>query len=204
MTSNYPDFDFPPIKLAEGFTYFPGFLANDLGTGLLTNLWNDLEWESREIFLFGKKVMQPRLMAWCSDPGINYQYSGLVLEPTKWHSGLEAVRKRLFEATNNRFNSVLANAYRNGRDSMGWHADNEKALGDKPVVASISLGEKRRFLIRPCQGGRSVGVDLEHGSLLLMTGDSQENWQHCVPKTKTSKGLRINLTYRLIRESRSM
>jgi alkylated DNA repair dioxygenase AlkB len=182
MTSNYPDFDFPPIKLAE----------------------NDLEWESREIFLFGKKVMQPRLMAWCSDPGINYQYSGLVLEPTKWHSGLEAVRKRLFEATNNRFNSVLANAYRNGRDSMGWHADNEKALGDKPVVASISLGEKRRFLIRPCQGGRSVGVDLEHGSLLLMTGDSQENWQHCVPKTKTSKGLRINLTYRLIRESRSM
>jgi len=98
---------------------------------------------------------------------------------------------------------VLANAYRNGADSMGWHADNEPELGQQPVIASISLGAERRFLIRPGRKGRSSPIMLEHGSLLLMSGDSQDGYQHCVPKTSPKEGLRINLTYRLAKTRRA-
>ena len=186
--------------LGRDFEYTPGFLSPSEADDLAGVLWQEMDWKQQEILLFSRKVMQPRLTAWCSDPGISYRYSGLLLSPAPWHERLDRLRRSLKRSSGSGFNSVLLNAYRDGSDSMGWHADNEPELGQYPHIASISLGATRRFLVRPSGGGKSFGLDLEHGSLLLMKGASQENWQHSIPKTTRQTGLRINLTFRKIRK----
>ena len=182
------------------FEFLEGYLPPHHADLLLKKLWHDLEWKSQEIQLFGKNVLQPRLTSWCSDPGVTYQYSGLRLPANPWHHDLDQLRNLLQESLGQRFNSVLINAYRNGRDSMGWHADNEPELGDQPMIASVSLGETRRMLFRPVSGGKSLGIDLGHGSLLVMKGDSQKNWKHSIPKSAREMELRINLTFRAIQD----
>lgn len=182
--------------------YQPGFLCPAEASSLLETLANGLEWRQQDVFLFGKRAPQPRLTAWCSDPGINYSYSGLRLESGAWHPALRQLRERLETDLGQAFNSVLANAYRDGQDSMGWHADNEPELGPEPLIASVSLGATRRFRVRPRPGRASDeqphSLELASGSLLVMRGQSQARWQHCVPKTKRPVGLRINLTFRQI------
>ena len=190
----------PPKRRLPGpeFSFQPNFLASRRASWLLENLWRELSWQHWEIVLFGKHIPQPRLSAWCSDPGIFYRYSGLKLPPSRWHPELDQLRIDLKRALNCDFNSVLVNAYRDGADSMGWHADDESELGPEPLIASLSLGATRRFLIRPKNGGSSTAFDLERGNLLVMRGKSQQAWQHCVPKTRKAVGLRINLTFRLV------
>ena len=183
---------------APGFEYHPGHLVEAEAERLLRTLWDELPWAQYELRLFGRLVAQPRLTGWCSDPGVCYRYSGLTLPSTAWHKELDQLRHTLNARLGSSFNSVLANAYRDGSDSMGWHADNEPELGPEPTIASLSLGAERRFLVRPVSGGSSQGIDLQSGSLLVMGGRSQLDWQHCVPKTKKSRGLRINLTFRRI------
>ena len=185
------------MTLPAGFHYFPGWLSD--ADALNTELWGSLAWSEREIVLFGRPVMQPRLVDWYADPGVAYRYSGITLGPKPWPASLDRVRNRLNEAFGTGFNSVLCNAYRDGADSMGWHADDEPELGREPAIASVSLGAIRRFRIRPRGGGASVGVDLEPGSLLMMQGRSQEQFQHALPKTLRAVGLRINLTFREIK-----
>jgi alkylated DNA repair dioxygenase AlkB len=193
------------------FTYIPRFLDADQSAGLLARLWRELDWSQREITVFGRRVMQPRLVAWYGDAGALYSYSGLTLEPLPWHPLLLDLRLRIERHTGQQYNAVLANAYRNGDDSMGWHADNEKELGPRPVIASLSLGAPRRFLLRPArhQPGLvanvragvetgSFGMTLENGSLLLMKAGCQQRYQHSLPRTRRAAGLRINLTYRWI------
>jgi len=179
------------------YEYHPRFLGRKEADECLGSLWAGLEWVQKEITLFGRRVMQPRLIAWYGDPSIEYRYSGLSLCATDWHPLLLELRLQLESFTACRFNSVLANAYRSGKDSMGWHRDNEKELGRQPCIASMSLGAERRFLIRDT-GGRSSAIVLEHGSLLLMKGECQQRYQHSLPKTRSQTGLRINLTYRRI------
>ncbi|MDX1460484.1 MAG: alpha-ketoglutarate-dependent dioxygenase AlkB [Xanthomonadales bacterium] len=180
-----------------------GWLTRARADDLLQRLWRELPFRRDQITLFGRRVEQPRLTAWCSDPGVDYRYSGLWLRSRPWRAGLDMLRDELEEAAGARFNSVLVNAYRDGRDSMGWHADNEPELGANPTIASLSLGESRRFRIRPSDAlrrhGRSLGIDLGHGDLLLMSGSSQSRWQHCITRTRREVGLRINLTFRNIR-----
>lgn len=185
------------------FEYRPNFLAERQADRWLQRLWGELKWRRQEITLFGRRIMQPRLIAWYGDPDAVYAYSGLTLQPLPWHPLLLELKDRLEAATGGRFNSTLANAYRDGRDSMGWHSDDEKELGSAPLIASVSLGEERRFLVRPKHrpaGTRpaSQGMTLGHGSLLLMRGDSQRLYQHSLPRTRRPIGLRINLTYRLV------
>lgn len=182
-----------------GFEYLPEWLEDGDASQLFHRLWDEIPWRQQPIRLFGREVMQPRLVAWCADPGVSYRYSGLRLDAEPWHAALLPVRERLCKALGTAFNSVLLNAYRDGRDSMGWHADNEPELGSRPVIASVSLGAVRRMLVRPADGGASRGLDLEHGSLLVMRGDSQEAWRHAVPKVKRPVAARINLTFREIR-----
>jgi alkylated DNA repair dioxygenase AlkB len=182
----------------EPFDYRPGFIAATEASRLLAELWQGLAWEQYQIRIFGKKISQPRLTAWCSDPGISYAYSGIRLPPVPWHSALGALRNRLAVELEYEFNSVLVNAYRDGNDAMGWHADDEPELGPKPVIASVSLGATRKMLIRPKSGGPSRALQLESGSLLVMAGESQARWVHSVPRTRRGAGLRINLTYRKI------
>jgi len=185
------------------FRYLPGFIARGEADRLLERLWRELHWERREIVLFGRRVLQPRLVAWYGDAGATYRYSGVTLQPRPWAAELEALRRRIERETACPFNAVLANAYRDGADSMGWHSDDEPELGPRPAIASLSLGAERVFLLRPRQPDatgkrRSKRLILGHGSLLLMRGDSQARYQHCLPKTRRPVGRRINLTFRWV------
>jgi len=187
------------------FRLFPQFLPAAEADQALDCLWQELEWSQKEIVLFGRRVVQPRLVAWYGDPGAVYRYSGLTLTPLAWHPLLRQLGDRIERVSGNRFNAVLANAYRDGRDSMGWHSDDEPELGDAPVIASLSLGATRRFLLRRRVPGKvkpnpSIELSLDHGSLLLMQGESQKRYQHALPRTRRPVTLRINLTYRLVRE----
>ena len=186
------------MNLPEGFEYLPGFLPPARAERLFSRLLAEVDWHQRQILLFGRRRPQPRLTAWCSDPGVSYRYSGLELQPEPWLRPLQALRRQLSSTAGARFNSVLLNLYRDGRDSMGWHADDERELGEEPVIASVSLGAVRRLRLRSRGGGPSRSVDLASGSLLLMRGRSQAEWQHAVPRTARTVGPRINLTFREI------
>ncbi len=179
------------------FEYHAGFVPVPEADAILARLLSELDWRRLEIRLFGRRVLQPRLTAWYGDPEAIYSYSGLQLEPLRWHPLLEALKSRLESFTGERFNSVLANAYRDGSDSMGWHSDDEKELGLEPFIASLSFGEERRFLVRE-KGRKSRAMVLQHGSLLVMQGQSQRRFQHSLPKTRRAVGARVNLTYRMV------
>lgn len=182
------------MSLPPGFTLHEDWLEHP--DRWFETLWATLDWREQSITLFGRQVLQPRLMDWYADPGVRYRYSGLSLDPKPWPGALEALRGRLDDELDRAFNSVLCNAYRDGRDSMGWHADDEAELGSNPVIASVNLGAERRFRIRPRHGGPSVGINLKGGSLLVMSGRSQVDFRHAVPKTRRPVGPRINLTFR--------
>ena len=164
-------------------------------------LSREVPWEQKAIRMMGKQVMQPRLVAWFGDTDAIYTYSGLRNVPLPWSPALLELRARAEQDAASPFNSVLANLYRGGQDSMGFHADSEKELGRDPVIASVSLGATRRFQLR--YAGKQKGVagrdiDLPGGSLLVMRGTTQHFWRHGVPKEKGPVGARINLTFRRI------
>jgi len=186
------------VNWPQGFRYYPAFLTEAEADRLLHCLRQELQWQQYPIRLFGRELLQPRLSAWYADPGVRYRYSGIQLDPLPWHPVLAHLREHLLHRLGLAFNSVLANAYRDGRDAMGWHADDEPELGSRPVIASLSLGQVRSLRLRPRAGGASAGYSLENGSLLIMEGDSQNSWQHAVPRTRRVQGLRINLTFRRV------
>jgi alkylated DNA repair dioxygenase AlkB len=190
-----------PLPLPQAELLFdPAFLSADEAAALLTQLTAEVAWEQRSIRIFGQEIPQPRLTAWYGDADARYTYSGLAWEPRPWLPALQALLQRLEAATGAPFNSVLLNLYRDGRDSMGWHADDEPELGSAPAIASLSLGATRRFRLRPRAGlGHApFGLDLPSGSLLLMRGPTQQHWQHALPKTARPIGPRLNLTFRWV------
>ena len=152
--------------------------------------------------MFGKWVDQPRLVAWYGDPGARYKYSGLIVEPQSWTNELLTLKAQVEAASECAFNSVLLNWYRDGRDSMGWHSDDERELGLHPTIASVSLGTERRFLLRRKDDHTCKHEFLlKNGSLIVMRGATQHFWQHQVPKSlRVSQG-RINLTFRAIKHT---
>ena len=177
----------------------PAWLAPAQADALFADLRDGIAWGVHRIRLFGKLVDSPRLSCWIGDPGTAYVYSGTRFEPRTWPAALLPVRERLQRETGIAFNSVLANLYRDGRDRMGWHSDNEPELGRHPTIASLSLGAERRFVLKH----RSVPslkrtVVLTHGSLLLMAGDTQASYRHALPASRRVSEPRINLTFRRI------
>ena len=180
--------------------YDPHWLATGEADELLDVFRQELRWEQSTIQVYGRQTTIPRLNAWYGDDGCHYGYSGYQLPLHPWHDQLHALRLRLQEALGVSFNSVLANLYRNGDDSVGWHADDEPELGDAPVIASISLGAERSFRFKPKQKGlfSPVTMELQHGSLLMMSGETQSHWLHEVPKRRNVTGDRINLTFRRV------
>lgn len=151
--------------------------------------------------MFGRSVAVPRLISWHGDPGCRYRYSGQTYEPAPWTPGLTRVRAELAARTGLAFNAVLANYYRDGRDSVGWHSDDERELGparDDVAIASLSLGATRRFVLRHRQSGESREFALGDGTLLVMRGRTQQQWRHALPKTAARVGARLNLTFRII------
>ena len=161
-----------------------------------------IPWERHRLRLFGREIDAPRLSCWIGDPGAAYTYSRVRFEPRPWLPALAALRARLETTCGARFNSVLANLYRDGCDSMGWHSDDEPELGPEPLIASISIGGVRRFRLRARDGGAGLSLELAHGSLLLMAGATQRLYRHDLPKTRAAVAPRINLTFRYVHGAR--
>jgi len=164
-------------------------------------LYQDLDWKEEILNLYGKDVSTPRLVAWYGDADAIYTYSGKTHHPLTWHPLLLLLKNRLEQEFHHPLNSVLANLYRNGHDSMGWHADNEAALGKDPNIFSVSLGASRFFDIRRKEQIKQKSrINLENGSLLIMSGAFQQHWQHQVPRQLRIANARINLTFRYIHD----
>ncbi len=178
--------------------YLPGAFSPADADRLFAALRHGIDWQQEEIVIFGQRRPVPRLVAWHGDPGARYTYSGVVHEPLPWTADLQEIRARAELVAGQPFNSVLLNLYRDGRDGMGWHADDEPELGHDPVIASVSLGATRRFQLRHRKRRETVPIDLEHGSVLLMQGPTQHHWVHALPKTARAVGERINLTFRRV------
>ncbi|QED37638.1 alpha-ketoglutarate-dependent dioxygenase AlkB [Antarcticibacterium arcticum] len=179
--------------------YFPNFLEKENADAYLDTLLENLNWQQHSIKIFGKTIPQPRLTALYAETETPYTYSGLTLLPKKFTCELLELKKELKKYTPTHFTHCLANLYRNGKDSMGLHSDNEKELGKDPVIASVSLGATRKFILKHRHDkDQKHEIALEHGSLLLMMGATQHFWKHELPKTKLVTEPRINLTFRKI------
>ncbi len=183
----------PPITL------IPNFLKQEQADHLFTTFRTELAWKQRSLKIFGKERLEPRLVAWYGDETAVYTYSGRVNIPLPWHPELKTLANDVEALCSSPFNAVLANLYRDGNDSMGWHADDEPELGENPIVASISLGASRDFRMR-LRAATDIthSLQLTSGSLLIMKAGMQATWQHCVPKRKRCEQARINLTFRFV------
>ena len=172
--------------------YYPGWVED--ADRLFGVLQDQIAWEQHQLTIYGRTMSTPRLTAWIGDSA--YRYSGIVNEPAPWPEALASLQERLRQELRVDFNSCLANLYRDGTDSMGYHSDNEPELGPRPTIASVSLGDRRRFVLRRRATGERWGWDLGQGDLLVMCDDSQSDYAHAVPKTARPVGPRMNLTFR--------
>jgi len=180
-------------------TLYERWLEDEPARALFDALRDGIAWRTERIRIAGRWHAQPRLVAWFGDADASYTYSGLTLVPEPWPAALAPVRDRIVGDTGTPFNSVLCNYYRDGRDLMGFHADDEPELGASPTIASVSLGATRRFALRHKRDQRArLDLDLPGGSLLVMSGTTQHFWRHGVPKRQTLASGRINLTFRRI------
>lgn len=180
---------------------YPGFLCSEEAEKLFSSLLEDSPWRQDEIRIFGRWLKQPRMTCVFGDEGTEYTYSGLTQPTLPWTAELTILRRLIESLSGLNFNLVLLNLYRDGMDSMGWHSDDEPELGNEPAIASLSLGEKRKLKFRPKKNGQGDKFDilLPNGSLLMMKGRSQHDWQHSIAKSKRITAARINLTFRYIR-----
>lgn len=179
--------------------YFPHFLDKEKADLLLQQLLTETAWRQEEIRIAGIARKQPRLSAWLGDQDAHYSYSGLQLTPSPWTPTLLQLRTEIQDQCQCEFNSVLLNLYRDEHDAMGWHSDDEKELGSRPNIASLSLGASRRFLLKhKTKKDQRYAITLQHGSLLLMSGTTQSHWLHAIARETTPCTARINLTFRRI------
>ncbi len=189
-----------PIPLPDAdLLYYREFFGVSEASAYLESLLARVPWRQERITLFGKEIASPRLTAWYGDPGIAYIYSGVTLVASGWDPALLAIRERVNEVATAAFNSVLVNYYRDEKDSVGWHSDDEPSLGRDPLIASVSLGATRSFRLEHKRiRGLRASIDLIHGSLLLMRGETQHHWRHGLPRSRLPCGPRINLTFRTV------
>ncbi|MCY3839951.1 MAG: alpha-ketoglutarate-dependent dioxygenase AlkB [Gammaproteobacteria bacterium] len=198
----------PPTGLARagrdlGITetlYVPGFLTPRQADAMLDEVIDAANWQQERFPMFGRLVVAPRLTAWYGEPGATYRYSGVDRRAGTWLPPIRGLAAEVSKAVGWRFNYVLVNRYRDGRDMLGWHADDEADLGEAPVLAAISVGSERVFRMRPRGGGASTATVLGHGSLLVMWGNSQRDYKHCLPGTRQPVGERLSFTFRRTRE----
>lgn len=208
MTGNWPEIRVesgaeilgsPAREIVPGVHYQADFLPPAQADDYLHRLIGELPWEQHHIRLFGRRQAEPRLTVWYGRGGIPYRYSGSTRQSVKNSKILNDLIDLLNRRLAADFNGVLVNYYRHGQDSMGWHADDEPELGADPLIASVSLGGVRRFSLRARGATRTrCTLALEHGSLLLMSGDCQQRWQHALPKTRQAVAPRVNLSFRRI------
>ncbi len=180
-------------------TFYRNFFNLQESDELFQILLNDINWRQDRMKLYGKDIDLPRKTAWYGDRDKSYTFSGIHLNPEPWTPTLLQVKECIEEVAEVQFNSVLLNLYRHGNDGISWHTDAEPALGENPVIGSVSFGGARRFMFRHRQDqALKAEVELTHGSFLLMAGETQYFWQHQIPKTSRKVEPRINLTFRVI------
>lgn len=200
MNSLFPSekiiFDVPNAAIE----YHPNFFTAEKSTFLFEKLCQEIPWQQDHITVYGKTHLQPRLTALFGNEGKLYSYSNIVMQPHHWNPLLMFIKNEVEDVCNENFTTVLLNLYRDGSDSNGWHADNEKELGRNPVIASVSFGAERMFhLQHNTIENAKLKINLENGSLLIMKGETQHFWKHQIPKTTKTIGPRINLTFRIIK-----
>lgn len=188
-----------PLENAD-LRFMQAFYAAARAQHYKNALLAETPWRHEKINVWGKQHWQPRLTCWYGEPGKAYSYSGITLQPHPWSPTLLRIKADIEAATGFRFNSVLLNLYRNEQDSVGWHSDDEPELGERPVIASLSLGDTRLFRLKPKAKGmhRPLSIALADGSLLVMAGNTQKFWLHAIDKERSGKDPRINLTFRNI------
>ena len=191
--------EFQKLELEDTILlYFPQFLDNNEADFWFEYLNSTISFQSGEIKLFGKTFKKPRLEAFFADENLSYSYSGQQLNTQRITDELNELKTRVESVSQLDFNAILVNLYRDGQDSNGWHADNEKELGSDPLIASVSLGAERIFEMQHIHSKKRIKLNLEHGSLLCMLQGSQRFWKHQLPKDKSVDLPRINLTFRKI------
>jgi len=200
MNSLFPKeqiiFDIPNAEIE----YYPVFFDAVRAGEFFEKLRNEIPWQQDNITVFGKTYPQPRLTALFGNEGKPYSYSNIVMQPHPWNPLLMFIKNEVEEACQEYFTTVLLNYYRDGRDSNGWHADNERELGRNPIIASVSFGAERNFQLQHNTiREQKLKINLEHGSLLVMKGATQHFWKHQIAKTTQPVGPRINLTFRIIK-----
>ena len=200
-TSSPPPAALDPVPLqGADVAYMRKF---DLGVPpevMMRGLIEETPWRQEDVKVWGKTFRQPRLVAWYGDPGRAYKYSGIALEPLPWAGRIAQIKRRVEAVVDHTFNSVLLNYYRDQNDSMGLHSDDEKELGPRPVIASVSVGAERAFIFKSKldKDAKPIRLPLASGSLLLMRGDTQKNFKHGIAKETRPLGPRVNLTFRII------
>ena len=174
----------------------------EIAGNLLRELSEEIPWVQNKIRFYGKQSLVPRLESWHGDEGMSYSYSGIRMDAKPWTKNLLMIKESIEPIAKTTFNSVLINYYRDGKDRVAWHSDDEKELGKNPVIASVSLGAERKFKLRHKKYKENQlqhEVFLQNGSLLLMSGSTQHHWLHEIPRTAKPTGPRINLTFRVIK-----
>ncbi len=191
--------EFLQVPDAQIYLY-KNFLYDGQAERLYEELLENIEWQQDLIKFYGRKISLPRLTAWYGDAGISYTYSGILMQPHPWTLTLSQIKGWIESKTKYKFNSVLLNQYRNGNDSVAWHSDDEPELGKAPIIASLSLGASRKFELRSKLQPSSDKIEilLNSGDLIVMGGETQQNWHHQIPKMRRVKEARINLTFRNI------
>lgn len=180
--------------------YFPNLYTEEQSKMFMDILTQKVRWQQDKIKMFGKEHNIPRLTSWYGDGGLPYYYSGIKMLPNKVDfEELSLIKLAVELQTDSRFNSVLLNLYRDGKDSVSWHSDDEKELGTNPTIASLTFGSTRVFKFRHKEDNKlQREIELTAGSLVIMKGNTQHMWEHSVPKTSKEIGPRINLTFRNI------
>ncbi|MBC2608095.1 alpha-ketoglutarate-dependent dioxygenase AlkB family protein [Pelagicoccus albus] len=192
-----------PISIlpADGEALYHGCIfSNDVSEKWLSYLLNEIPWKRDVVVMYGKTIETSRKVAWFGDRAFDYRYSGRVRTALVWTDRLRELKRIVEENTGESFNSCLLNLYADGDQGMSWHSDDEKELEESSAIASLSFGAERRFDFRRKSDKLKVSVQLGHGSLLVMKGETQKYWQHQIPKTKKVHSARVNLTFRKMRE----
>jgi alkylated DNA repair dioxygenase AlkB len=198
FTESKVEYDLPDAEIE----YFPEFFSRKNSLFFLPQLLDTIKWKQNTIKMYGKENPVPRLEAWYGDPEKSYAYSGIRMEPTPWTDELQEIKRSIEAKAAISFNSVLINYYRDGQDRVAWHSDDEKELGQNPVIGSVSFGAERIFKLRHKKykiNNLKQRITLGNGSFLLMKGATQHHWMHEIPRTAKLIGPRINLTFRVIK-----
>ncbi|HLR37668.1 MAG TPA: alpha-ketoglutarate-dependent dioxygenase AlkB [Chitinophagaceae bacterium] len=178
--------------------YYDSILSAEMATNYFRQLMQEIQWQQDEVYIFGKHIFTKREVAWYGEKPFTYTYSGITKKARPWTPTLNQMKALVEQESGQTYNSCLLNLYHNGNEGMNWHSDDEKDLAPYAAIASVSLGAARPFAFKHKQSKEKVKLQLHHGSLLVMKGETQRHWLHSLPKSQKVIKPRINLTFRQI------